>query len=65
MRASRPKRSKEKRESEHVYVWEEERETETERDREHVSGGERGPQPFGSGFYMYFPPSGPAICKLG
>ena len=23
------------------------------------------PQPFGSSFYMFFPPPGPALCKLG
>ena len=23
------------------------------------------PWPFGSSFYMFFPPPGPALCKLG
>ena len=23
------------------------------------------PGPFGSSFYMFFPPPGPALCKLG
>ena len=27
--------------------------------------GERAPWPFGSSFYMFFPPPGPALCKLG
>ena len=32
---------------------------ERERERER----ERDPRPFGSSFYMFFPPPGPALCK--
>ena len=28
-------------------------------------GAEGESQPFGSSFYMFFPPPGPALCKLG
>ena len=29
------------------------------------TGREERAQPFGSSFYMFFPPPGPAVCKLG
>ena len=38
-----------------------------EREREQVCEGdrERDPWSFGASFYMFFPPPGPALCKLG
>ena len=36
-----------------------------EREREGMSEREREPQPFGSSFYVFSPPPGPALCKLG
>ena len=44
---------------------EEKREREKERETESARVGEIEPWPFGSSFYMFFPPSGPAVCKLG
>ena len=44
-------RLKEKRAGERASVWE------TDKEREKA--------PFGSSFYIFFPPSGPALCKLG
>jgi len=44
---------------------ERESESERERDREHSRGGERERECFGSSFYMFFPPPGPALGKLG
>ena len=42
------------------------REKEREREREHMHVGERVLRKrFGSSFYMFFPPPGPALCKLG
>ena len=38
---------------------------ERERERKHARGGERERKRFGSSFYMFFPPPGPALCKLG
>ena len=35
------------------------------RTHESVGAGERDPWPFGSSFYKFFPPPGPALCKLG
>ena len=32
-------------------------------ERASMWGRER--EPFGSSFYMFFPPPGPALCKLG
>ena len=32
---------------------------------QHAGGGERERAPFGSSFYMFSPPPGPALCKLG
>ena len=39
------------------------RERERERERVYTRRGDR--ESFGSSFYMLFPPSGPALCKLG
>ena len=36
-----------------------------ERVRESDSESEREPWPFGSSFYMFPPPPGPALCNLG
>ena len=36
-----------------------------ERVRERDSESEREPWPFGSSFYMFPPPPGPALCNLG
>ena len=40
---------------------------ERERQRAHLGRRETPPQPwpFGSSFYMFSPPPGPALCKLG
>ena len=35
------------------------------RERQRVREGEREKESFGSSFYMFFPPFGPAHCKLG
>ena len=43
----------------------EERVGEGEGEKEHTHGGERERKRFGSSFYMFFPPSRPALCKLG
>ena len=43
----------------------EERVGEGERERAHTHGREREKKCFGSSFYMFFPPPGPALCKLG
>ena len=42
------------------------RERKRERDRVHARGRERESERkrFGSSFYMFFPPPGPALCKL-
>ena len=40
---------------------EREREKEKEKERERETERKR----FGSSFYMFFPPPGPALCKLG
>ena len=44
-----------------------EKESERERERESACTRERESvrKRFGSSFYMFFPPSGPALCKLG
>ena len=45
-------------------MWREDR----ERQRLQARGGrerERDPWPFGSALYMFYPPPGPALCKLG
>ena len=42
-----------------------EQKTERERERESEHAHERDARPFGSSFFMFFPPPGPAICKLG
>ena len=36
-----------------------------ERERAQAHGGEREGKHFGSSFYMFSPPPGPALCKLG
>jgi len=36
-----------------------------ERERAHARGREKEREHFGSSFYMFFPPPGPALCKLG
>ena len=36
-----------------------------ERERERARERESERKHFGSSFYMFFPPSGPALCKLG
>ena len=41
------------------------RERKTERDRAHARGRESERKRFGSSFYMFCPPPGPALCKLG
>ena len=58
MRACQPKDSKRR---EWRSVWGRER----ERERAHTHGREREKKCFGSSFYMFFPPPGPALCKLG
>ena len=50
-------------ERERVRKGEKESERGGEREREHARGRER--ESFGSSFYMFFPPPGPALCKLG
>ena len=40
-------------------------EREEEREKECTHAGERERKRFGSSFYMFFPPPGPALCKLG
>ena len=40
------------------------REEERERARVRQGGSEGGPWPFGSSFYVFSPPPGPALCKL-
>ena len=50
-------------ERERVRKGEKESERGGEREREHARGRER--ESFGSAFYMFFPPPGPALCKLG
>ena len=57
-----PQRTGEK-ERERVRKGEKESERGGEREREHARGRER--ESFGSSFYMFFPPPGPALCKLG
>ena len=42
-----------------------EREREGEREKERTHAGERERKHFGSSFYTFFPPPGPALCKLG
>ena len=46
---------------------EKERERKRERERAHAREREREStrKCFGSSFYMFFPPPGPALCKLG
>ena len=59
------------REKERTHAGEGERERmhagEKEREREHTHAGEkeRERECFGSPIYMFFPPPGPALCKLG
>ena len=53
------------REGERVREKESERERETEIERTHAGGRESIRKHFGSSFYMFFPPPGPALCKLG
>ena len=55
MRACHPKRREEERERENAST----RLHRRERERE------TSPSPFGSSFYMFFPPTGPALYKLG
>ena len=44
----------------------EEREREGERETERTHAGEKEERErFGSSFFMFFPPLGPALCKLG
>ena len=45
----------------HTHRRESESERESARKRERESVRKR----FGSSFYMFFPPPGPALCKLG
>ena len=53
-----------RRQRESARMWE--RESVHDRvQRETVRESEREPWPFGSSFYMFFPPPGPALCKLG
>ena len=49
------------REKEHTHAGEGERERELTHTRERKRERER----FGSSFYMFLPPPGPALCKLG
>ena len=49
------------REREHTHGTEKESERESACTRERESMRKR----FGSSFYMFFPPPGPALCKLG
>ena len=44
---------------------EREREKERESMRAHTQEIESERKRFGSSFYMFFPPPGPALCKLG
>jgi len=47
------------------YLEDSRRERERERKRVHARGRESVRKRFGSSFYMFFPPPGPALCKLG
>ena len=40
-------------------------EGEREKEKKSVDAGEKKRKGFGSSFYMFFPPPGPALCKLG
>ena len=40
------------------------REIKRERESAHARGRESERKHFGSSFYMFFPPPGPALCKL-
>ena len=40
-------------------------EGEREREKAHARGRERARKHFGFSFYIFFPPPGPALCKLG
>ena len=50
-----------------LKAWEHADPKDAKRERERVCAGERerDPRPFGSSFYMFFTPPGPALCKLG
>ena len=56
-----------KRVEEHAGEGESERVRERvrERERAYTRGRERARKDFGSSFYMFVPPPGPALCKLG
>ena len=56
---------KRERESTHAHVGERARMHAWERERVCTWGRERERKRFGSSFYMFFPPPGPAPCKLG
>ena len=60
-------RLEEKRVEECVGEGEREREKKREREKEctHAGEKEREREHFGSSFYMFLPPPGPALCKLG
>ena len=66
MRTCQPKESK-RREWRSVQERERERVREGEREKERTLTGEkkRERKCFGSSFDMFFPPAGPALCKLG
>ena len=53
------------REKARMHTWEREHACMRERERAYARGGERERKRFGSSFYMFFPPPGPAPCKLG
>ena len=53
------------RESERETERERVRERKRERERAQARGTETERKHFGSSFYMFFPPPGPALCKLG
>ena len=44
---------------------EKERRRGREKEKKSVDAGEKKRKGFGSSFYMFFPPPGPALCKLG
>ena len=58
-------RLEEKRVEESEGEGERERVREGEREKERTHAGERERKHFGSSFYTFFPPPGPALCKLG
>ena len=57
--------SKTRREESGEVRGEGEREREKERERACTRERESERKRFGSSFYMFFPPPGPALCKLG